>query len=298
MRQVQNIKHIGMKRAHALANLSTEKQFDLIAEGLPILMNSAANLLKAASSLRDHPRSAAMLERHAEEELAKILILIDLVRCPNSQRASRVGFMTRWLYDHLARLIYVDAQSWKPMHVKQLQEYIDTHRQSHYLEGSVGEYIMPNWEVYRRESDMYADIIGEEDGTLHWNDPQAIYHDELIRSIVGGEWDTPLVWRICSALQDFGAFSRAGLDVIAAAWEQADFKSSENWEDAKTLCHNMLCNLEKANLITESATEDQLGVLYHNWQLPMYRMDFSPVQVSLEELQAQRDLNLAHEMGY
>lgn len=111
MQQVTSVKHIGMKRAHALANLNAEKQFDLIAEGLPILMNSAGNLLKAAGSLEEHPRSAAMLGRHAEEELAKVLILIDLVRCPNSQRASRVGSMTRWLYDHLARLIYVNAQS-------------------------------------------------------------------------------------------------------------------------------------------------------------------------------------------
>ena len=298
MQQVSSIKHIGMKRAHALANLSADKQFDLIAEGLPILMDSAANLLKAAGSLQEHPRSAAMLGRHAEEELAKVLILIDLVRCPNSQRASRVGYMTRWLYDHLARLIYVDAQSWKPMHATQLQEYIDRHRESHYLEGSVGEYIVPNWEVFRRESDMYADIIGEEDGTLHWNDPQAIYRSELLCSTLGGKWDSPLAWKICSALQDFGAFTREGLDLIASVWEQVDFVAEENWDDAKTLCHSMLCGFEKADIITAAATEDQLRFLYHDWQLPMYRMDFAPIQVSLEALRAERDLNLAYEMGY
>jgi len=298
MQQVTSIKHIGMKRAHALANLNVEKQFDLIAEGLPILMNSAGNLLKAEGSLKEHPRSAAMLGRHAEEELAKILILIDLVRCPQSQRASRVGFMTRWLYDHLARLIYVDAQSWKPTHATQLQEYIDSHRESHYLEGSVGEYIMPNWEVYRRESDMYADIIGEEDGSLHWNDPQAISRSEILCSTLDGMWNSSLAWRICSALQDFGAFTREGLDLMASTWEQVDFVAGEGWNDAETLCCTMLSSFEKAGLITEAATEDQLRVLYNSWQIPMYRMDFSPIQVSLEELQVERDLNLAYEMGY
>lgn len=140
-------------------------------------MQSAGSLLEASKELTSHPRSAAMLRRHALEEVAKILILIDLVRCPISQRPSRVGRMTKWFYDHLARLIYVEAQSWKPTHARQLQEYIDGHRRTHYLEGAVGEYIMPNFEVYRRESDMYADIEGEEDGTLHWSDPQSTYRD-------------------------------------------------------------------------------------------------------------------------
>lgn len=184
------------------------------------------------------------------------------------------------------------------MHATQLQEYIDTHRQSHYLEGSVGEYIMPNMEVFRRESDMYADIIGEEDGTLHWNDPQALYHSELFRSAMTGRYESPLAWRICSALHDFGAFSREGLDVVASAWEQIDFSATENWEDAKKLCCNMLCGLQESGLITEAATQEQVSVLYNDWQLPMYRMDFSPVPVSLEELQAERDTNLAYEMGY
>lgn len=56
--------------------------------------------------------------------------------------------------------------------------------------------------------------------------------------------------------------------------------------------------MEKAGLISESATEDQLRTLYHEWQLPMSRMDFAPIQVSLEELLEERDRNVRFEMGY
>lgn len=56
--------------------------------------------------------------------------------------------------------------------------------------------------------------------------------------------------------------------------------------------------LEKASLISGNAEEDQLRVLYHDWQLPMYRMDFSPIEVSLEDLRDERDRNIAFEMGY
>lgn len=298
MQEVQSIKNIGMRRARALANLNPEKQFDLIAEGLPVLMQSANSLYEASAELTNHPRSAAMLKRHASEEVAKILILIDLVRCPASLRPSRVGNMTKWFYDHLARLIYIDAQSWKPMHAQQLQEYIDTNRRTHYLEGAVGEYIMPNFEVYRRESDMYADIVCEEDGTLHWNDPQSIYRDTKMNALMFGGRFEPRSWLICKALQAFGAFDRKGLDLISEVWGRVDFSTTENHEDARKLAYEMACAFEKEELISEVATAEQLGHLYHEWQLPMYRMDFSPIQVSLEELQDERDRNMWSEFGY
>ncbi len=58
MPEVQNIRHIGMRRAHALSNLSVDEQFDLIADGLPILMQNAGGLLEALKQLTA-PGSAA-----------------------------------------------------------------------------------------------------------------------------------------------------------------------------------------------------------------------------------------------
>lgn len=162
---------IGLRRGKILQNLPQSKQLDVIAEGLPILMKSAGDLLSASKKLGDRGRVPTMLQSHAAEELAKVLILIDIVRCPPKIRQSRIGTMMRWFYDHLARLIYVEAQSWKPVDIKQLQEYVNENRKSHYLEGAYGEYIFPNWTTYMRESLLYADLITHEDGTLIWNDP-------------------------------------------------------------------------------------------------------------------------------
>ena len=100
---------IGMKRGRVLPNLPQPKQLDVIAEGLPILMKSAGDLLEASKALVEHYRAAAILKGHAMEELAKILILIDIVRCPQKLRPSRIGPMMAWFYDHLARLIYIDG---------------------------------------------------------------------------------------------------------------------------------------------------------------------------------------------
>lgn len=147
---------IGMKRGRVIGQLTPAEQLDIVAEGLPILLKCADELLTAAESLNVHPRAASILKGHAEE-IAKILILLDLVICPANLRGAKVGIMFMWFYDHLARSIYVDAQSWTPMTVGQLQEYVDNSRKSHSLEGYAGEYILPNWTLFSRESQLYAD---------------------------------------------------------------------------------------------------------------------------------------------
>ena len=280
---------IGMKRGRLIATLSQAKQLDLIAEGLPILMNSAGDLLEASKALGDHDRAATIVEGHALEEIAKILILIDIVRCPSKIRQSRIGSMMRWFYDHLARLIYVDAQSWKPVDVKQLIEYVDSNRKSHFLEGAFGEYILPNWTTWSRESTLYADIITDEDGDPHWNQPISV---EPFFSFYAS-----FAWQVCNALQAMGAFSRPGLDIVSSIWGLTDFESDQKWSETEKLTYEMLIAFQDAGLITKDAQDDQVGILYNRWQLPMYRIEFKQIEVPLEVLQAQRDANFLSEIG-
>ncbi|RUV67246.1 hypothetical protein EOA50_29680 [Mesorhizobium sp. M1A.F.Ca.IN.020.30.1.1] len=292
MPEAQKSSDIGMKRGRTLANLPASAQLDLIAEGLPILMKSAGDLLAAARSLEGHPRSASILLGHSLEEVAKILVLMDIVRCPPKIRPSRVGPMMQWFYDHLARLLYLDAQSWRPMHVRQLQEYLDDQRRSHYLGGSIGEYILPNSTLAGRESLLYADIITYEEGDPIWSEPS---NHEPVFGFAGGN---PRPWEVCCALRDFGAFTRAGLDVVSDVWSRLDFKDEVSATEADRLSHEMALALQTTGLITEQANEDQLGYLYRSWQLPMYRMDFKRIEVPLDELKDQRDANFWSEVGY
>lgn len=287
--QARKSSDIGMRRGRILQNLSQSKQMDVIAEGLPVLMKSAGDLLSASRNLGERGRVAIMLQSHAAEELAKVLILVDIVRCPPKLRQSRLGTMMGWFYDHLARLIYVESQNWKPTDIKQLQDYVDDNRKSHYLEGEYGEYIFLNWTIYMRESLLYADLITHEDGTLSWNDPV------VPPSIFGiGEMRA---WRVCQALQDMGAFTREGLDVISSIWLNTEFADVQNWSVAKELALGMLRALEKEGLISERATQEQVGTLLHDWQMPMYNVNFRKIDVPLEQLQACRDANFSAEFS-
>ena len=101
-----------------------------IAEGLPIIAASVRSFWDAAQLLEQGSREQNVLEGFAVEEAAKVLILMDLVRCPSKHIAQRVKEIVKTFYDHLSRMIYADAQGWRPVDVTQLQTYVDQERQA------------------------------------------------------------------------------------------------------------------------------------------------------------------------
>jgi hypothetical protein len=283
---------IGLKRGRVLAQLTPARQLDIIAEGLPILLKSADELMVAAEALDDHSRAAAILIGQATEELSKILILMDIVRCPPKLRGGLVGQMFKWFYDHLARLLYAEAQGWKPMTVTQLQEYLDNSRRSHDIEGFAGEFIMPNSTLFARESRFYADIVTFEDGEPIWNGPS----DWMPARFEGQRTS---IWHVAKALSDMGAFSRAGLDIVSQVWSAVDFAGEvECYSLPRNLTQQMLERLHAAGLFSQDAEQGQLHYLYNQWQVPMYRLDFKPILVPLEELRAAQEAALWNEIGY
>ena len=228
--------NIGLRRAKLLCQMTTKERLDFIAEGLPIILKSARGFWHAAEKLaHDNPREADVLEGFAEEEAAKILILIDAVRCPSKLLSEKLGIILNNFYDHLARLIYAEAQGWKPMHVALLQEYVNSSRQAHYLEGHVGEYIVPNWNVSRRESLLYADVEAYEEGVPQWNDPKS-YVSGLPRF-------KPTVLQVAESLSLAGIFTPKGLDATAEIWGQVEFRDTQTHADSRRLAQQLLTRL-------------------------------------------------------
>lgn len=257
-----------------------------ISAGLPILLESATSLLTASRKLQDSPREAEILEGQAEEECAKALMLIDLMRCPSRLLAERIGPMMRWFYDHLARLIYAEAQSWRPTNVGELQSYIDSQRRSHYVEGEYGEYIMPNWTLFRRESALYADVAADESGELQWLSP--------VRFATGLGHLTPMSYKIVEALSAFGIFTPAGLEVLNNIWGDCPVDATTRWEITRDNYEPLARSLEAAGLITDQAGEAHASLIADYWQLPMYTLDFSRIDVPLRDLLDQQEAQYLH----
>jgi hypothetical protein len=273
--------NIGLRQARRLCQMPQEERLAFIAEGLPMILASAQGFWRASLNLRDAPREAEVLKGFAQEEAAKILILLDVVRCPPHLLGSKLGVILGWFYDHLARLIYVDAVSWKPTHTAQLREYVQPHRKAHYLEGQVGEYIVPNWNVYHRESKLYADIEAYEDGKPRWSIPNGYTH--IFPSFV------PRALALVEAMAALGMFTTQGLKAIAEIWRHVEFKDTEDHNDAERLTCQLLERLNAEGLPTETATQKHVDSLFDDWQLPMYDFDLSLINVSLEELKAEQE---------
>jgi len=209
---------------------------------------------------------------------------MDVVRCPPKLVASRLSRMIGWFYDHLARLIYAEAVGWKPMHLAQLREYVDHQRRGHFLEGNAGEYILPNWTIYQRESRLYVDVEGHQDETLIWNSPADSYsgHD-FIDTVV------PMALQVASAMEQVGMFKPAGLRAVSDIWGSLDYKDREDHHDGQKLTEQLLARLVAEDLPLDTAEQDDVATLYRHWQIPMYDLDFSLIPVSLEELEAAQE---------
>jgi hypothetical protein len=216
---------------------------------------------------------------------------MDIVRCPPKVRGGLVGQMFDWFYGHLPRLLYAEAQSWKPTTVQQLQEYLDNSRRSHDIEGFAGEFIMPNSTLFDRESRLYADIVTYEDGEPIWSEPS------VWTPVTFGDRRTS-IWHVVKTLGDMGAFSRRGLDIVSKVWSAVDFVGEvECWSVRRELTEQMLEQLYAAGLISQNAEEGQVCDLYNEWQVPMYRLDFKPIEVPLEDLRAWQEAALWNEIG-
>jgi len=283
---------IGLRQARRICQLSDRERLNFIADGLPVILESAQGFWKAAQQLERTPREALVLEGFATEEAAKILILMDIVRCPITLLKSKLRKLIDLFYDHLARLIYAQASTWKPSKIEQLREYVDHSRQGHYTDGFAGEFIVPNWTVYERESRLYADVEATQYGSLVWSAPRSPYNDDL-------KW-TPVVpsaLHLAEAMRQLGLFSPGGLNAISEIWGSVEFRYKEGPDESRELTKLLFKRIDAEKLCLESATEDHASTLFWRWQIPMYNLDFSLIPVTLEELEEQQERALRSEIG-
>ncbi len=87
-----------------LAGFSAARLFEEIADGVPLIVENAEKLEAAAHRLvvANEYRASEIIRGLAEEEAAKVLILLDAARCPKKSRRDTL----KCFYDHLPKRIY------------------------------------------------------------------------------------------------------------------------------------------------------------------------------------------------
>ena len=265
------------------------ERLEFLAEGMPAILASAEGFWAGAQALADRPREADVLEGFAAEEAAKILILLDFYRCPDARRAGLAGKTVRRFYDHLARLLYVDAVVWRPVTKGELRSYVDRERQSHIVDGPMGEWVMAAGPVIERERRLYADVERYDEGVVVWNEPYGF--PPL------GDRRPPDVLRLAIAMRNLGFLSPEGMRVIRTIWGAADLSDGLTLRDTINLKWQTLWAAKDAGLNSQTATDGDVRAVCETWPFPMWDFDLGPLDVPLAELEAERDRNLAAEIG-
>ena len=292
---MEKLNNLGLKQAtRALCGMSYQDRLEFIAQGLPILLESAQGCWKASCVLAlsdggwEWGREALMLQGHASEEAAKALILLDAVRCPEKLIGSKIGKLCRWWYSHLARLIYANAVSWRVNDVRELIDAVDSHRKAYhcdylseaYPDDMSEKYIIQNHDVYWRESILYADVERSVGGEFVWSDPS---HTGQVQMLVSKHFYKPGPLLLIEAMNAVGIFTLPGTRAVAEIWGKKDFTDdSVSRDDNAALIRQILdkniADDEEIGRYLSVSGQNPDDVLYKLWQLPMYNLDLSEIK--------------------
>lgn len=224
-----------MTQSSAIPNLGNRKNEQFlrnVADGIDHLVKNIQRLdgaARRASKVGDES-IAALLGSFADEEAAKVLILIDAVRCPKSEGKARARTLKRWS-DHLWKGVYARACEWRPVDYSELASYISQEVQPFYLDGPRGvDWIFRNEIKSERERRIYVDLVqdttepGQGSSEPYWVTPDdLIFADASYRSLT--KYRTAICVEVALSLHAQGISTERGLTHVAAIWQPIDPRS-------------------------------------------------------------------------
>ena len=263
-----------MTQSSAITNLGNQKPEHFrrdVALGIDNLVSNIRRLdasAQRASDDGDEP-TASLLGSFADEEAAKVLILIDAVRCPKSETKARASTVKRWS-NHLWKGIYTRACDWRPVNLSEAASYIEQEMQPFYLDGPLGvDWIFRNEIISERERQIYVDLV--EDVTETWKESQEPYWTEpqdFTSSLSG--YRTSMCVEVALALHAHGIASERGLEHVAAIWQPID-----PWSiDSSDLFANIKETLSAVRLDSEAVAVQEEDLPspspLANWPFPLW----------------------------
>ena len=276
-----------MKRAIVdLASLRDEHLFKEISEGIPLIVENAVNLDESAGRLhRDKEfRVSEIIRGFAEEEAAKVLILIELVRCPRDWQQR--GEVARRFYGHVAKRIYAMTCTLPNFaSFRELCEFVKSELSSYYLDGPNSvDWVFPNSISAEREQSLYVDYvrdITDEAGDCFWNVPYSPASDPL-------QYETPDCVKLGRALSEAGANSPEGLAAMADIWR--GFKP-DSQTDRKQLRNLIVHTLDQLTKCGRGVGDDRgaSSLIASTWSFPLWPLTMKEPSRSPEELNELRE---------
>ena len=270
-----------------LAQFPDERLFMVVSEGIPLIVQNAIKLDEAAGCLHQEKqfRASDIFRGFAKEEAAKVLILIDLIRCPNKPNL-KTEIANRF-YCHVSKRIYATICSYPLIEsFSELRELIHIESRRYYLDGpNKADWIFSNSIAAEREQALYVDYvqdITEASGNYFWTDPEQW-------SIEAPVYMSPDCVELSRALSKVGAGSPDGLSIIADLWREFEPAPETNQEELRELISHTLERLTSFG--EENENQSVVEFIVSHWTFPLRGLeDMEPLTQAgnLETLRRER----------
>ena len=266
-----------------LANFSDDRLFEEVAEGIGHILKNADSLDASARRLAsaDDYRGASVLRNLAEEEAAKVLVLLDAVRCPKKNQKDRARTL-KGFNDHVAKGIYGKACNWRSFDFEPFVEFVNKHLANYEFIGLYGfESITSNEIKSARENKMYVDFVQEltlnnEEG--YWKYPSC----EVQRY----DYYSPKSLKIACALASLGITEPHGLKIVADVWREFE-PTGKAYLDLIDKISETINRLDQAGLI-RTDSKYRFDHRVWDWSFPMWSLDLRLKERSLDEMRERR----------
>ena len=289
-----------MTQSSAISNLGNQRPEHLwrsVAYGIDHVVSNIRRLDRSAqrASSDGDESIATLLGSFADEEAAKVLILIDAVRCPQSEAKARVRTLKRWS-NHLWKGIYARACDWRPADFSELASYVNQEMQPFYLDGPLGvDWIFRNEITSERERQIYVDLVeditksGQDSREPYWVTPEEDFTSWMTR------YRTSTCVEVALSLHAHGISTESGLQHVAAIWQPIDPESMDSSELlARTNETLSAVRLDSEALAVPEEDPPSPSPLAY-WPFPLWPIS-APEDVKrselLETLRADRDAEL------
>ena len=245
--------------------------FPLVSEGIGHITAHIERLHESAQYLADagDHTSTAILETFAVEEAAKVLILLDLVRCPRSKGPERQRVLGRW-HSHLWKGLYSEMcyLGMTHHHFSDVEEFIERESALFYLDGPIGvDWIFPNEILNRREGSMYVDYVRDvtqgKDELQWWSTPTAYEQKSS---------DSPCL-HLVSALVQLGVTTVQGLEIVADVWRTFDPEPHTSMRERFSFTNKMLLEMQARGVTEVKKSDTSLVNHLSRWPFPLWSLD-------------------------
>lgn len=277
-----------MKRAIlTLEQLSDSALFETLSEGMLLIVHNAASLHETARRLHqaEEFRASEIMRGFAEEEAAKVLILLDYVRCP--RRSERRVQVLKRFYGHVAKRIYAMACKYPSIaSFGELSELVESESRPWYLDGpNRVDWIFRNSLVEKREHDLYVDYVPDvtdAKGAYHWVAPASPPPPFPFLSQYRASDCVTLVQFLSGA----GALSAGGLDEIADLWR--GFAPAPD-ADREQLNRLIVETLDRLALHCGTVEEGAAQFIVSHWPFPLWSLTMKEPRPDVADLDVLRE---------